>query len=150
MWWNNFFKTFAPCGKCAAIALCIGAVCFAVSGIITLARKIKARKYARAQTERALQFTLPDRDNAYVRERLNNALCLKDEETIEGLDLSYARALLTKVASAPLTKAESLEISEIAGLFELCLKKERFTASDVRLLSDAFGRILKLSAKYSL
>ncbi len=150
MWWKEFLEWFKPCGKCVAIALCIGAVCFALCGVITLTKKARARKRARIEKERALQYTLPDRDNEFVRNRLQTVLCKEDEKTCEGVDLAYARELHVKLASEKVTVAERLELSEIGALFALFTRRDALTASEIRMLSDAFGRLLKLSAKYAL
>lgn len=150
MWWKEFWTAFAPCGKCVAIALCIGAVCFSVCGLFALGKKIRARKRTRFEKERALQYTLPDRENEFVRARLQTVLCKEEETACEGVNLAYARELLAKLASAPVVTAERLELAEIGALFSLCVRKETLTASEVRMLGDAFGRLLKLSAKYAL
>lgn len=150
MWWKEFLKWFKPCGKCVAIALCIGAVGFALCGVISLTKKLRARKHARIEKERALQYTLPDRDNEFVRNRLQTVLCKEDEQTCEGVDLAYAREMLAKLGSTKVTVAERLELSEMGALFALCIRKDTLTASEIRMLGDAFGRLLKLSAKYAL
>ena len=150
MWWKEFLSTITPCGKCVAIALCIGAFCFAVCGIIALCKKLRANRFARMEKERAMQYTLPERDNEFVRTRLKTVLCKEDEETCNGVELSYARELLAKLGSVKLTVAERLEISELNALFALFMRKDNLTASEIRMLGDAFGRLLKLSAKYAL
>lgn len=150
MWWKEFLSMVTPCGKCVAIALCIGAFCFALCGIIALCKKLRGNRLARMEKARAMQYTLPERDNEFVRARLKTVLCKEDEEACEGVELSYARELLAKLGSVKLSVAERLEISELNALFALYMRKETLTASEVRMLGDAFGRLLKLSAKYAL
>ena len=150
MWQKDFLKTFLPCGKCFALALCVGALCFAICGVLALCRRLRAKKEQKAEEERALLYALPDRENEFVRDRLKTVLCKEEEGNCEGVDLAYARELLAKLYSAPVTTAEKLELSETGALFALCMRKETLTASEVRMLSDALGRLLKLSAKYAL
>lgn len=150
MWQKDFLKTFLPCGKCFAIAICVGSVCFALCGIIVLCRRLRSKKEQKAEEERALQYALPDRENEFVRARLKTVLCKEEGEDCDGVNLAYARELLSKLYASPVTMAEKLELSEIGALFALCMRKETLTASEVRMLSDALSRLLKLSAKYSL
>ena len=123
---------------------------------LTIREKIDKRKKERAKIERRLQFALPDKDNSFVRARLNTVLRLDERPDFvmpaleNDLSFSHARALLAKVREAPLSTAERLETEEIAKMVALYLQKKDFTAQDTRTLNEAFARILKLSAKYAV
>lgn len=123
---------------------------------LTIREKIDKRKKERAKIERRLQFALPDKDNSFVRARLNTVLRLDERPDFvmpaleNDLSFSLARALLAKVREAPLSTAERLETEEIAKMVALYLQKKDFTAQDTRTLNEAFARILKLSAKYAV
>ncbi len=121
-------------------------------GALILRRKIVERKKLRAETERTLQFTLPERENSYIRARLNTELntARSLEEEVEKVSLEYARNLIIKLKNASLSKAERLETEEIEALFSLYTKKETWTAGDARTVNELFGTLLKLSAKYAL
>lgn len=114
------------------------------------------RKQARALVQRRLQYTLPDRENSYVRTRLHTALRVREdtEEETDGEEsticLDYARALLQKVQNAPLTVAERLQTEEIAGSFALYVAKERWGNGDFRAVNELCAALLKLSAKYAV
>lgn len=106
---------------------------------------------------RDLEYALPQKDNEYIRSRLNTVLraseevsCERDEGYKETVRLSYARKLLARVKQAPLSVAERLETEEIGRAFALYLAKEEWNASDYRTVNGLFSVLLKLSAKYSV
>lgn len=137
----------------AVLAILGGALYIVLFCTLTVRAGVLARKRRRAAIERKLQYTLPVQGNSYVRERLNTALRVS-ENAEEGekalLEFSHAQKLLLKVKAAPLSTAERLETDELAELISLYLKKERFGAEDIRIVNDAFARLLKLSAKYTV
>lgn len=118
--------------------------------------KVLKRRIQREEMLRKLKFTLPDKDNSYVKNRLNTVL--QSESKIEPepdgekktFRLEHARQLLAKIKEAPLTRAERLEMEELSKLFNAYLKKYKWTSEDVRLLNEMFAYLLKLSAKYSV
>ena len=118
--------------------------------------KVLKRRIQREEMLRKLKFTLPDKDNSYVKNRLNTVL--QPESKLEPepdgekktFRLEHARQLLAKIKEAPLTRAERLEMEELSKLFNAYLKKYKWTSEDVRLLNEMFAYLLKLSAKYSV
>ncbi len=112
-------------------------------------------KKRRAEEKRRLKFTLPDKDNAYVRARLNTALQAErteldlDRESA-GVRLEYTQKMLSKVKGATLSPIERLDVEEMSGVVALYAKKERWSSSDIRALNEVFARLLKLSAKYEV
>lgn len=119
----------------------------------------QARKRKRANWEKKLQFTLPDKDNAFVRARLNTVLSLQektdDAEWVEerkqdSFTLSHARELLVKLKNKNLSLADRLETDEIAQTLKLYVRKENLTANDLRAVNDTLACLLKLSAKYAV
>lgn len=112
---------------------------------------VAERKRRRAELGRRLQFTLPDRENSYIRARLNTALQTGQDEAVNGqINLAYARGLLAKIKEAPLSRAERLETDEMSKLMAFYIQKEKWSASDLSAVNDAFSRLLKLSAKYAV
>ena len=129
-------------------------------------RKRKARKKNKAEEQRRLQYALPDRENAFVRARLNTVL--REEKTGETIEVetekeegnttnaavklrfAHARKLLSKLKDAPLSIGERLETEELAQVVGLYLQKSSLSGDDVRLVNEAFSRVLKLAAKYSV
>ncbi len=118
--------------------------------------KILKRRIQREEMLRKLKFTLPDKDNSYIKSRLNTVLQpeskieVKPEGEKKTFRLEHARQLLAKIKEAPLTRAERLEMEELSKLFNAYLKKYKWTSEDVRLLNEMFAYLLKLSAKYSV
>ena len=179
---RGFFVAFAVMivGGCVFVLLgteravlstvsCLIGLCFMAAFVyvlLTCALIIRAvvlrRKKRRAEILRKVQYTLPEKDNSYIRSRLNTALNAanvpthkemplpKDEGVKEDFQAGYARKLLAKLQEAPLTKAERLEMQEVSRLFSAYLKKSRWTVEDVRLINDMFSYLLKISAKYAL
>lgn len=119
-----------------------------------LCRFAKARIRRKSVGARRVEYTLPDKDNGYVRARLSTVLrCdpAADEEREEhSVCLSYARELLAKLKAAPLTQAERLETEGLEGVFSLYFHKPKWSANDLRAVNGACSRLIKLSAKYAV
>ena len=129
-------------------------------GLIYRAYILRRRK-RRAEILRKVQYTLPEKENTYIRERLNTTLQVnmpaskaenspQEVGNKESFQTAYAKKLLMKIQEAPLTKAERLEMQEVSRLFSAYLRKSRWTVEDVRLINDMFSYLLKISAKYAL
>ncbi len=122
-----------------------------LSGLLGIKRRVAERRAKRAELKRRLQFTLPDRENAFVRARLNTVLKPEEEVGDEPpLKLAYASALLKKLKEAPLSPAERLQASEMENAFSLYVQKEGWTAGDLRAVNDLCAALIKLSAKHAV
>ena len=139
-----------------ALAVLGGLVYPLVFLCFTLKKRLKKRRDYRRKIERKLHFTLPDKENAFIRTRLNTVLQVADvssdnENRAEGyFRFEHARRLLLAVKNAELSNTERLEITELFALFELYAKKTEWNSTEVRTVNDAFSRVLKLAAKYSV
>lgn len=148
----------------------------AVYGILTLifgalfylclftALKVRAAAQARreecAKESRQAMFTLPDKENSFVRDRLNTALRANADEEItpkknydmeEGIcSLNHVRDMLGKLKTTPLTPGDRLEAEGISRMLTLYATKNRLTAKEVRELNDCLASILKMIAKYGV
>lgn len=121
----------------------------------------RARREKRARESRQAMFTLPDKENSFVRDRLNTSLHVKDEEVADGaqreydmdeskLRLNHVRDMLAKLKAATLAPGDRLESEEISRLITLYATKNRLTAKEIRDLNDCLSAILKMTAKYAL
>ena len=136
----------------------LGGVVYPLIFLCVCARKgIKKRRENRRAIERKLKYTLPDKDNAFIRSRLNTVLKppeneagQEEEQAEKYFRLEYARKLLNAVKNASVSVAERLEVAELLVLFEAYLKKTEWKISDLKAVNNAFSRVLKLSAKYSV
>lgn len=175
---RGFYTAFAvmiTCGACVVFAaaekpmeflwvvaagftfIAAGFYALMTCGLICRAHILRQRK-RRNEILRKVQYALPEKDNSYIRERLNTVLQSTptdktQSQTIsnkEAFQTAHAQKLLQKVQEAPLTKAERLEMEEVSRLFSAYLKKSRWTVEDVRLINDMFSYLLKISAKYAL
>lgn len=104
---------------------------------------------------RELKFTLPDRENTFVRARLSTVLnhkFLEDERQEEKLAIEFSQALkmLDKICASPLSTAERIEVGQMQDDLHAFEVKERFTAKEVSSINEKFARLLKLSAKYNV
>ncbi|MBO4940373.1 MAG: hypothetical protein J6D30_05085 [Clostridia bacterium] len=139
-----------------SLGIWIGACFLILQFSIWLHNRRKQKRRERAEILRKLEFTLPDRENNYVRARLNTTLQCTDRgekkagETTPVLRLEYVKKLLTSVRNAPLTMTERLEAEDMTKLFNVYLSKSKWTSEDVRAVNDLFSRLLKLSAKYAV
>lgn len=141
-----------------AYVLVVGGVYLLLIAIILfavwIARLVKRKRKSR-YPKREVQFTLPDRENSYIRSRLLTTLNTEREvnERLEvelPLSFTHAQKLLSRMASAPLSPAERLELCNLTSVLEGYFLKTRFSAVDVRAINTAFLKLLKLSAKYAL
>ncbi len=135
-----------------AVLLCLIGIAYVVTlAVISIRAYLLVRKAEREKIARATCYTLPARENAFVRERLNTVL---REESDEGepltLSFAYVRRMLSGLKNVSLPLPETLEVEELNKLFALYIKKETFTITDVNVLNEAFARLLKLSAKHGV
>ena len=147
---------------CLSLFFMVGGVNYLLlTAFFALRERVLRRRKQRAEIARRLLYTLPEKDNSYIRARLNTALNGEENETEtrfleedEGqkalVRLEHVRKLLTKIKEAPLTKAERLESEEMTKLFAAYLGKRKWSSSDVRAVNELFSALLKLSAKYSV
>ena len=115
-------------------------------------KRKRIERIERAELERRLQYALPQRENEYIRARLQTSLRVEgaEESRQAHVRLGYARALLGKVRGAPLTVAERLQTEEMGKTLALYRGKEAWTAEELRGLNDLCAVLLKLSAKYAV
>ena len=121
-------------------------------GLFYAKARAKKREKKRTKKEtRQVEYSLPDRRNSYVRARLNTALKTEnEEEESRAVELAYARELLCRLKNAPLATAERLEIEEMGRALAVYGEKKTWSAYDLRAVNDCLGRLLRLSAKYTV
>lgn len=162
---------------CTFLIACFSVFCGIVYVVLwsVLAWRARRRK-RRAERERlarAVQFTLPEKENSFIRARLNTVLHVnernenreiatpqflereKEEGTGEEtkateLPLSHAMKLLTKLRQAQTSAADKLSVAELLVLITSYKNKPALTAGELRTLNDAFSAVLKLAGKYSV
>ena len=144
---------------------CVVWICFLMAIVYVLltcvniiCSMLARRKKLQAAMFRKVQYTLPEKDNSYVRARLNVALKSQPCEGSEGMHgetikekvrAEYIKQLLARLQDSPLTKAERLELQENAKLFSVYIQKTDWSAEDIRTINDIFSYLLKLAAKYT-
>ncbi len=116
-------------------------------------RSVRARKARRAEAGRRLAYALPERENEYLRERLQSVLREEPQDKSERsgrAELAYALKMLAEVRLAPLSPVERLEVEELSGALALYQSKQKWAGGDTRAVSDLLSRLVKLSAKYEI
>lgn len=140
--------------KCAyLLAVFAGLVYLLLISLLALRRLRIERKRRRQEIARRLQYTLPQRENTYIRTRLNTALRTSEvgeNELQLAVQLGYTHDLLGKLRAAPLSVAERLQTEEMGKLLNLYKGKENWTVHELNGLNDVCAALLKLSAKYAV
>ena len=144
-------------GVAVLLSVAVSSFWYFLTLFIWLCRKRKQKREARrAEIVRQLQYTLPDRENSYIRARLNTVLQAPQERDYkkmadgEPARLSYARKLLSRLRAENLSSAERLQAEDIGRIFTLYLQKPHWSGEDLRVVNDTFSALLKLSAKYAV
>ena len=146
--WEKLAYMLAVEGSAVGLGYAVAYVC------LELLRIKKRRKEERQERKRGVQFTLPDRENRYLRDRLHTSLqteewCFQDRRSALAR-MSYARRMISLIKASPLTPVERIDVEEMARLLALYDKKGRWNGADVKALSEIFSRLLKLAAKYEI
>lgn len=141
-------------------ALTLG--CLILLGIllkIWLKKRRERRIEGYRKADREMRFTLPDKENSFVRERLKGTLKTEDEQKkqesftqLKDMDirLDYTRKTITKLKASSLTPADRLEVNRISKTVTFFALKNALSPSETRSLNDCFSRLLKLCAKYAV
>lgn len=130
---------------------------FLLSGIIAIAKKIRKRKQTRAEMEKKIQFALPDKDNEFVKARLNTVLnkTARSNDTdikarAKDYSFSYIKKLLVLLKSAKLAPADRIKTEEYASLISVYSVKDEWTGEDLQTVNEVLSCVIKLSAKYAV
>ena len=144
----------------ALIAFVLAMLAFALQIIvfsIYIKRKRKERKKRRAERENRLCYTLPDKQNSFLRDRLNSVLKTPDLTTdlanpveADGVCLDYTMEMIDKALNAPLSFADRLSIEETAKLFKVICMRMEWSEKDVKTMNDCCLSTLKILAKYAV
>lgn len=101
---------------------------------------------------KALLFTLPDKENLFIRERLNTSLSPKEEQYFSSSDLQmeYMRKCIVKLKGAKLSPADRLAVENYSRIITAYMSAEALSAQELRGVNDTFSALLKMSAKYAV
>ncbi len=161
-WWEIFIQDiggvhFATLWTACLCLLLLGlreliSLC---KGIVTLKKRAKAKKRARIQAARQLQYTLPDARNDYLRERLRTTLHADGYLGQKGkagmpVRLRYAEQMLSLLKASALSPVERLEVEEMGKVVALYQEEEDWGGEEIKAVNEIFSRLLKLSAKYEI
>lgn len=154
--WDSGFLYFSLAGEGVLFGILYG-ILFAY---LLITARIKARKARREEYKRRLQFVLPDKENAYLRDRLHTALKtiegngerkeLSTDKKSVGVRLRYARRMIARIKGAALSPIERLDVEEMSRTLLLMEQKGRWSNGEVKMINEIFSCLLKLSAKYEV
>lgn len=157
---NERLKGVEPLLLVARSAMVTLSLCFLVLAILKIVRKKMAEKRGREAINRTAVFTLPDRENTFVKDELNTSLrcdtlgreapAADYDLEAEKLKLTYVRSLLTSLKKAPLSIGDRLEVNGVSQKITRYALKNKLTSEETRDLNDGFSLLLKMSAKYSI
>lgn len=149
--------SYGQLGTLCCIFLGLNIFSFGVLGGLAVS-KYKRKKYERLKSiTQSFSYTLPDRENSFVRERLKGALVPEEESKkqtatvlMKDLDvrLDYTRKTVAKLKALELTPADRLEVNRISKTVTFYALKNALSPSETRALNDCFARLLKLTTKY--
>ncbi len=131
---------------------------FLLVWFLVVLSKREQRKKARVKNAevRKKLFTLPTRDNTFVRARLSTVLspfataASGHTRGIEPLDFTAALELLQRVENANLTPAERMRVQRLGLEMKAYAKDMAWTTQTALAVNNAFLVILKLCGKYSV
>ena len=141
------------------VLFCISIVLTGILCALALLKIRKARVERFKKASREFSFALPDRENAFVRDRLHSGLCPEQEKKncadtvlMKDLDvrLDYTRKTVAKLKALELTPADRLEVNRISKTVTFYALKNALSPSETRSLNDCFARLLKLTTKYAV
>ena len=119
-----------------------------------LKEKIKNRRLEREEKKKVLQFTLPERDNEYIRTRLNTVLKKSENKTedffCKEFRFTYIKKLISGLKERSLSPADRLKTEEYAGIISVYTEKENWSLNEMENLNEVLSALLKLSAKYAV
>ncbi|MBQ7368549.1 MAG: hypothetical protein IJW60_02425 [Clostridia bacterium] len=116
---------------------------------------LKNKRKKKTPPARELQFTLPDRENTFVRTRLSTVLntdftAMGEQKERLAVDFTQALQILEKIKTSPLSPAEQIEVARMQSELRRFSEKELFSAFEATNINDSFSKLLKLSAKYKI
>ena len=120
-----------------------------------IARKRTLKRRRRELEERKKLFTLPQKDNTYLRMRLATALspvAVADGggEDLERPDFMHAQKLLKKLDGVSLTAAERLKTQRLALQFAVFGEQDKWNVQDVIRANEALLSLLKICGRYAV
>ncbi len=125
--------------------------------LIVWFKKIHRRKRDRAETERKLQFALPEKNDEFVRARLHTVLnehARANDTEIRALSkdysFSYIKKLIALLKEKQISVADAIKIEEYASLLGAYSIKPEWTSNDLQTVNEVLSQIIKLSGKYAV
>ena len=144
----------------AIVALCLSlvlliAVLFALC--VYCKNRRKKRRELRAEQGRKLLFTLPDKENTFLRDRLNSVLKppnLEEDrlnpQLHDGVQFLHVEGMLEKAFALPLSLGDRFTLEETAKLLKCLSLREDWSEKDLKIMNDCCLNALKIMAKYAV
>ena len=139
-----------------AFALAVENVCLLVWLFAwAIARKRTLKRRRKELEERKKLFTLPQKNNTYLRMRLATtlspvAVADGDGNDLERPDFVHAQKLIKKLDGVSLTTAERLKTQRLALQFAAFGEQEQWSAQDVIRANEALLSLLKICGRYAV
>lgn len=152
---DAFLKNIHP-----AFSLEVVGIHLAISIVLDVIKKSHRRRKQKRIAERERQaretvLTMPNKEYAFLKDRLRLALSDRKEEqeyTVSdtGIRPELVSSWLERLEKAPLSVGERLTASKLYDEIKSLTQKEKLKAFEIRRLNECFSDTLKLVAKYSV
>ncbi len=127
---------------------------FVLTAALDLREWVAKRKKYRLEEGKALLFSLPDKENAFLQERLQTSLSqtppTNEYDLSTQLQLEYVRKNIIKLKGAKLSPADRLAVENYSRIVTAYMSAERLSTEELLGLNDTFSALLKMSAKYAV
>ena len=142
------------CGVLFFVSILLAGILCAIA--VFKYRRMKIERFRKVSKE--FSFSLPDRENSFIRDRLRGELRPEKEQKTQDvvllkdldLRLDYTRKTVAKLKALELTPADRLEVNRISKTVTFYALKNALSPSETRSLNDCFARLLKLTTKYTI
>ena len=133
-----------------SLVLVCGASLYMLLGLLLWLEKRRVQKIA--AFEKGKYYNLPERNNGYIRTRLNAVLqdMGRAELFKKPMETGYVKALLCELQSMPLSSVERLQAEELQKRLYGYFRKGHWSLQELRSVNELCGDLLKLRAKYEV
>ncbi len=124
-------------------------------GYLRHKKREKVRKINGEKVARQLLFTLPDKENSFLKDKLKTTLRGEKEAyyfdlTTEKIKWEYLQELLRKLSGKQLSLGERVNVEAVENRIRELTNKDRLSDEEVKEMGDGFLSIVKLAGKYAV
>ena len=136
-----------------ALSLCVYVLAWGLLASSLSAKQRRRIAWMRAKKEaKRTEYTLPDRENGYLRERLETVLSAPQSTETRPFDVAteYIKQTVAKLRAATLSAVDRMRLDEIVKAVAAYEMKGQLTGREQKELNVCLAEILKMAAKYGV